>query len=337
MSTTRSVLRAKGKFSSFLKKATVADSFIKSMQALMLTLRSTQCSFIRCVKPNAALSPAGLDQPLVCAQLASLGIIQTCEVLKAGLPTRVPHRQLLGASGVGGAPSSVAKLMLGQPLVVRVALVLKLFAVPPDAYRVGKTRLFFKAGHIAAIRNMLGGKLPLPDADSLAAAEALLQQYQAALALAARVTSLAADASVGAVAAAGLRRAEVAAALASTQEWARRMAAQAQAARAFDAPWHQARAAAVQRLVDATAADERFLECAPVAALVAAARGHAAEASRGADALSACLAQAARAQALFTAELEACTSELAGGGGALEDDVCLIERLASKIDAKQVF
>ena len=98
-------------------------------------------------QPNPGLSPSGLDQSLVCGQLQSLGIIQTCEVLKAGLPTRVPHTQLLGASGVGGAPSAVAKLMAGQPLVVRVALVLKLYGVPSDAYRVGKTRIFFKVRH----------------------------------------------------------------------------------------------------------------------------------------------------------------------------------------------
>jgi myosin heavy subunit len=81
---------------------------------------------------------------MVCGQLRSLGIIQTCEVLKAGLPTRVLHAALLGSSGVGGAPQQVKELMAGQPLVVRVALVLKLYDVPSDAYRVGKTRIFFK-------------------------------------------------------------------------------------------------------------------------------------------------------------------------------------------------
>jgi len=62
--------------------------------------------------------------------------------------------------------------------VVRVALVLKLFSVPASAYRVGKTRLFFKAGHIAAIRGVLSGKLPLSDDDAVRAAESLLQQYK---------------------------------------------------------------------------------------------------------------------------------------------------------------
>lgn len=64
------------KNSSFLKKATVADSFMKSMQSLMVTLRSTQCSFIRCLKPNKELSPAYLDHALVTSQLQSLGITQ---------------------------------------------------------------------------------------------------------------------------------------------------------------------------------------------------------------------------------------------------------------------
>jgi len=335
MSTTRSVLRARGKFSSFLKKATVADSFMKSMQALMITLRSTQCSFIRCVKPNTSLSPQGLDYPMVCAQLASLGIIQTCEVLKAGLPTRVPHSQLLGTSGVGGAPQSVAKLMLGQPLVVRVALVLKLFNVPADAYRVGKTRLFFKAGHIAAIRNMLGGKLPLSDADAFTAAEDLLKQYKAALALAEEVKQIAIDASVGAVTAAAERRAQVNDALESTRALSHKMAAQAQAAEAFDAKTHLEKAASVQQLVDTAAADERFQDCAPVEVLLGQAREHAKAAVEHAHALSQCLQDASSAQVSFQQELDACTQELAGEG-ALEDDVTKIEKLASRIDPKQV-
>ena len=62
----------------------------------------------------------------------SRALPKTCEVLKAGLPTRVPHKHLLGPSGVGGAPKAVASLITGQPLVVRVALVLKLYDVPHD-------------------------------------------------------------------------------------------------------------------------------------------------------------------------------------------------------------
>lgn len=112
---------------------------MKSMHSLMSTLRSTQCSFIRCVKPNQQLSPSSLDLTLVASQLQSLGIIQTCEVLKAGLPTRVPHAVLLGSSGIGATPPSIATLMANKPVIVRIALLLKLFDVPHDTYRVSST------------------------------------------------------------------------------------------------------------------------------------------------------------------------------------------------------
>ena len=54
---------------SFLHKSTVAASFMKSMAGLTSTLRQTNCSFIRCVKPNQELTADALDLGMVDAQV----------------------------------------------------------------------------------------------------------------------------------------------------------------------------------------------------------------------------------------------------------------------------
>ncbi|KAH8094016.1 hypothetical protein JL720_4000 [Aureococcus anophagefferens] len=70
------------------KKPTVASTFVKSMQALHATLKACDCGFIRCVKP--APMRAG-DFARGACQLRALGLLAACEVLKVGLPTRVPY------------------------------------------------------------------------------------------------------------------------------------------------------------------------------------------------------------------------------------------------------
>lgn len=81
--------------------------------------------------------------------MRSLGILQTCEVLKAGLPTRVPHTLILGPTGCGDVPPSVAKLLHAQPPIVRVAVLVALYQVPPETYRIGNTRIFFRVGQVS--------------------------------------------------------------------------------------------------------------------------------------------------------------------------------------------
>ncbi|CAM9951632.1 unnamed protein product, partial [Laminaria digitata] len=64
------------------------------MQDLNVTLLGTTCNFARCIKPNAAMECGVYDNKYVVEQLQCLGILQTCEVLKVGMPTRVTYTDL---------------------------------------------------------------------------------------------------------------------------------------------------------------------------------------------------------------------------------------------------
>jgi len=128
---------AKGK-----RKDTVAAAFVRSMRSLTEELSRTKCNFIRCIKPNPLMRAGLFNRAYVVDQLRCLGILATCEVLKAGMPTRVTYKELRGA--LAGLPKQTLGLFEGQPEEVLIAASMWAFEVPADAYQLGRTRVFFK-------------------------------------------------------------------------------------------------------------------------------------------------------------------------------------------------
>ncbi|CBJ30507.1 conserved unknown protein [Ectocarpus siliculosus] len=136
-----------------LVKPTVAKAFLASMQDLNMTLLSTTCNFIRCIKPNAAMKCGVFNNRYVVEQLQCLGILQTCEVLKVGMPTRVTYTELKEVLGENAAQAE--KLFEGEPETALIAGILWAFEVPSEVFRLGRTRVFFRAGQISTLQKIL--------------------------------------------------------------------------------------------------------------------------------------------------------------------------------------
>eukprot|EP00904_Undaria_pinnatifida_P007215 jgi/Undpi1/3623/HiC_scaffold_16.g06993.m1 len=136
-----------------LVRPTVAKSFLGSMQDLNATLLGTTCNFARCIKPNAAMKCGVYDNTYVVEQLQCLGILQTCEVLKVGMPTRVTYTDLKEVLGSNAAEAE--KLFAGEPETALIASILWAFEVPSEAFRLGRTRVFFRAGQISTLQKIL--------------------------------------------------------------------------------------------------------------------------------------------------------------------------------------
>ena len=86
---TAMVPQRRGSVGLTIKHRTVGGTFISQMATLCQLLESTNCSFVRCIKPNNTMTNGLFDPHCVVNQLRCLGIVQTCEVLKVGLPTRI--------------------------------------------------------------------------------------------------------------------------------------------------------------------------------------------------------------------------------------------------------
>ncbi|KAF0689887.1 Aste57867_18683 [Aphanomyces stellatus] len=139
---------------SAFKKPSVSLKFCDQMQALVDTLNATRCNFIRCVKPNPTMTLGQFDNGYVVDQLRCTGMLATCELLKVGLPTRVSYDEICRIYKPVLPPNVTPMFQCYNDRTFTEA-VLWAFRVDPDAYRLGRTRVFFKTGKIALLDALL--------------------------------------------------------------------------------------------------------------------------------------------------------------------------------------
>ncbi|CAM9718264.1 unnamed protein product, partial [Hapterophycus canaliculatus] len=89
----------------------------------------------------------------VVEQLQCLGILQTCEVLKVGMPTRVTYKELKEVIHATPWLAVADFVVFSDVLVARTQ-------VPSEAFRLGKTRVFFRAGQISTLQRILNETPP---------------------------------------------------------------------------------------------------------------------------------------------------------------------------------
>lgn len=141
--------------------ASIIGKFTNQIAQLINTLEATRDSFIRCVKPNPAMVRTSdlswFDRRYVTQQLKCLSIPQTAEVLKSGLPTRVPY-EVLTENYMSVLPAdaiSIWKRLGKGELRGFMSALFWAFEVPPDAYRTGMTRVFFKSGELTMLDRIM--------------------------------------------------------------------------------------------------------------------------------------------------------------------------------------
>lgn len=94
------------------------------------------------------------DNGYVVDQLRCTGMLATCELLKVGLPTRVSYSEICSIYKPV-LPDSVVPMFAPYNDRTFTEAVLWSFRVDPDAYRLGRTRVFFKTGKIALLDALL--------------------------------------------------------------------------------------------------------------------------------------------------------------------------------------
>jgi myosin heavy subunit len=143
--------------------ASILGKFTAQVSNLIETLESSRDSFIRCVKPSPAMirTPemgiSWFDRRYVTQQLKCLSVPQTAEVLKSGLPTRVPY-EVLTENYMTVLPEeaiSMWKRLGGGDLKSFMSALFYAFEVPPECYRTGVTRVFFKSGELSTLDKIM--------------------------------------------------------------------------------------------------------------------------------------------------------------------------------------
>merc|ERR1719209_568596 len=129
---------------------TVGAVYKQQLNSLMTTLRSTKPSFVRCIVPNEVKTPAVVDNNLILHQLRCNGVLEGIRICRKGFPNRQPYPdffqryKILAASQCAGVVDSKAA----------TEIILKHINLDLALYKIGKTKVFFKAGTLADLEDI---------------------------------------------------------------------------------------------------------------------------------------------------------------------------------------
>ena len=123
-------------------------TFMKQMNGMVAELNSTRCNFIRCIKPNYQMRVGLFDVQYIVLQLRHTGMLQCCELLKHGSPTRIGYAEIRDRYEPH-LPAELKRIPLREADFA--GAILYGFNVPRELYQLGSTRLFFRAGGVAAL------------------------------------------------------------------------------------------------------------------------------------------------------------------------------------------
>ncbi|XP_018304505.1 myosin heavy chain, muscle isoform X5 [Mycetomoellerius zeteki] len=135
--------------------STVSSSYKEQLNNLMTTLRATQPHFVRCIIPNELKQPGVIDSHLVMHQLTCNGVLEGIRICRKGFPNRMVYpdfklRYMILAPAAMAAQS--------EPKVA-AAKCFEEIALDPDSYRIGHTKVFFRAGVLGQMEELRDERL----------------------------------------------------------------------------------------------------------------------------------------------------------------------------------
>jgi len=135
---------------------TVTQRHKEQLSNLMTQLAATRPHFVRCIVPNGARRPGRVDVPLVLDQLRCNGVLEGIRIARLGYPNRLPFVEFRGRYEVlvpGVLPSGY---MDGRTAASRILAALEM---DTSHFRIGLTKVFFKAGVLAELEERRDGLL----------------------------------------------------------------------------------------------------------------------------------------------------------------------------------
>merc|ERR1739845_100153 len=121
---------------------TVSSFYKTQLDDLMKVLYSTDPSFIRCVVPNTHKIPGGVEPGLVMHQYQCNGVLAGIAICRKGFPNKILYPEFKSRYNILAA-AAVAKAKKDKDAAKAV---LEKIALDPEKYRLGHTKVFFRAG-----------------------------------------------------------------------------------------------------------------------------------------------------------------------------------------------
>merc|ERR1719495_2895956 len=121
---------------------TVSSYFKGQLDDLMTTLYKTEPHFIRCVVPNTHKIPGGVEPGLVMHQYQCNGVLAGIAICRKGFPNKMLYPEFKSRYNILAA-GLVAKAKNDKSAAKAV---LDFIQLDPEKYRLGHTKVFFRAG-----------------------------------------------------------------------------------------------------------------------------------------------------------------------------------------------
>ncbi|KAK5850116.1 hypothetical protein PBY51_014393 [Eleginops maclovinus] len=138
---------------------TVSALHRENLNKLMTNLRSTHPHFVRCIIPNETKTPGAMENPLVMHQLRCNGVLEGIRICRKGFPNRIQYgdfKQRYRILNPNAIPDGQfidnkkgAEKLLGS------------LDIDHEQYRLGHTKVFFKAGLLGLLEEMRDDRLSL--------------------------------------------------------------------------------------------------------------------------------------------------------------------------------
>ncbi|KAK3722942.1 class II myosin [Vermiconidia calcicola] len=126
---------------------TVAQRHKEQLSTLMNQLHSTHPHFVRCILPNHKKRPKQFSAPLVLDQLRCNGVLEGIRIARTGFPNRLPFAEFRARYEV--LCQKMPRGYLEGQAVCKIML--EKLNLDRSWYRVGLTKVFFRAGVLAEL------------------------------------------------------------------------------------------------------------------------------------------------------------------------------------------
>lgn len=150
---------------------TVGQRHKEQLATLMSQLGATQPHFIRCIVPNVFKSPNVINVPLILTQLRCNGVLEGIRIARIGFPNRLPFAEFRRRFGIL-APNLPARSTFVEGKDA-ASSILRGLNLDSASYRLGLTKVFFKAGVLAELEGRRDERL----ADIVTRLQATCRRY----------------------------------------------------------------------------------------------------------------------------------------------------------------
>ncbi|ESN99871.1 hypothetical protein HELRODRAFT_129847, partial [Helobdella robusta] len=129
---------------------TISATHREQLAKLMATLKTTHPSFVRCLIPNEQKKPGVLEAELVLHQLQCNGVLEGIRICRKGFPNRMVYSEFKQRYSILAPNAIPAGFVDGKVASEKILASLNI----GDTYRIGHTKVFFKAGILGQLEEM---------------------------------------------------------------------------------------------------------------------------------------------------------------------------------------